>query len=163
MIICFGFTWNGNTDCPLRFCIVCGEKLSNDAMVPSKLKRHLTKHPDESFKARLYFERLLNSNKRAASSMVKRVTISNKALEVSFKVAELIAKNMNSHVIGKKLIGPACLAMVETMLGKESKDVISKVPLSNSTISRRTNEMADVIKDIVLEKIKNQKLFSLQI
>ncbi|VVC27884.1 Hypothetical protein CINCED_3A000352 [Cinara cedri] len=84
--------------------------------------------------------------------MIKRVTISDKALEASFKVAELISKNMNSHVIGEKLIGPACLAMVETMLGKESKDVISKVPLSNNTISRRINEMADDINDIVLEK-----------
>jgi hypothetical protein len=109
-------------------------------MIPSKLKRHLTtKHPGESLKTRLYFERLLNSNKRAASNMIKRVTISDKALEASFKVAELIAKNMNSHVIGEKLIESACLVMVETMLGKESKDVISKVTLSNNTISHRIN------------------------
>jgi len=129
-------------------------------MVPSKLKRHLTtKHPSESLKTRLYFERLLNSNKKAASSMEKRVIMSDKALEASFKVAELIAKNMNSHVIGEKLIGPACIAIVQTMLGKESKDVISKVPLSNNTISRRINEMADVINEIVLEKIKIKNNF----
>jgi len=117
--LCFGFTWNADTDCPLPVYIVCGEKLKNEAMVPGKLKRHLTtRHPGESLKTRLYFERLLNSNKRAASSMIKRVTISDKALEASFKNAELIVKNMNYHVIGKELIGPACLAMVETMLGK---------------------------------------------
>ncbi|XP_029344610.1 zinc finger BED domain-containing protein 5-like isoform X1 [Acyrthosiphon pisum] len=158
--LCFGFTWNGNTDCPLPICIVCGEKLSNEAMVPNKLKRHLTTiHPSESLKTRLYFERLLNSYKRAASGMVKRVIISDKALEASFKVTELMAKNMISHVIGEKLIGPACLVVVESMLSKESKDVISKVPLSNNIISRLINEMADDINDIVLEKLKIKNYF----
>lgn len=40
--------------------------------------------------------------------MIKRVTISNKALKASFKIVELIVKNMNSYIISKKLEGPAC-------------------------------------------------------
>jgi len=84
--------------------------------------------------------------------MKKRVTISDKALEASFKVAELIAKNINSHVIGETLIGSTCLSTVETMSGKESRDFTSKVPLSNNTISRQINKMADDINEIVLEK-----------
>lgn len=44
---------------------------------------------------------------------------------------------MSSHVIGEKLIGPAYLVIVEAVLGTESKDFISKLPLSNNTISRR--------------------------
>jgi len=136
-MICFGFTWNGDTDCPLPVIVVCGEKLSNEAMVRSKMKRHITtKHLGESLKTQLYFERLLNSNKNTASSMKKRVTISDKALEASFIVAELIAKNINSYVIIEKLIGLACLVLIKTMLGKKSKDFISKVPLSNNTITR---------------------------
>jgi len=65
---------------------------------------------------------------------------------------------MSSRVICEKLIEPACLIIVETMLAKESK-----VPLSNNTINRRINDMTLNINEIVLEKIKNQKLFSLQI
>lgn len=91
------------------------------------------------------------------------MTTSDKVFESSFKVAELIAKNMNSQVIGEKLRRPACLAIIETILGKESKDIISNVPLSNNSVSYWINEMADDINDYVLEKIKNQKLFSLQI
>jgi len=68
--------------------------------------------------------------------MIKRVTISDKALEASIKLAELIARNMNSHIIGEQLVGPACLAIFKTMLGIESKDFISKVPLPSNTISR---------------------------
>lgn len=47
-----------------------------------------------------------------------------------------------------------CLAMVEFMLGKESKDFISKVPLSNNAISCRIIEMSDGINNNVIEKIK---------
>ena len=52
-----GFTWTGNPDCSSRLCVVCGEKLANSAMSPTKLKRHLTtKHPDLSSKTKQYFK-----------------------------------------------------------------------------------------------------------
>jgi len=59
--LAMGFTWTGDPDCPSPPCIVCGEKLANSAMVPAKLKRHLTtKHHDVAHKDKEYFQRSLS-------------------------------------------------------------------------------------------------------
>ena len=57
--LAMGFSWTGDVNCPLPECIVCGEKLSNTAMAPAKLKRHFsTKHGDLANKNVDYFKRL---------------------------------------------------------------------------------------------------------
>lgn len=159
-----GFASNNDEDNPRPVCVVCGETLSNEAMVPSKLKRHLTtKHPGVAQKGLPYFSRLLERQNMAASKMVKRVTIADTALEASFKVAELIAKKMKPHTTGEEIIIPACNMIVETMLGKEARHQISKVPLSNNTISRRISEMSADINDQVVQRIVSNAKFALQV
>lgn len=61
---------------------------------------------------------------------------------------------MNSYVISEKFVGPACLAIVETILGKESRDFISEMRLPNNTIICRITEMSVDINDTFIEKIK---------
>jgi len=72
----FGFTFNGPENRPVPQYIVCGEKLSNESMVPSKLKRHLSsKHSHLLGKDKNYFIRLLSSEEKQAKTMVRRATI----------------------------------------------------------------------------------------
>lgn len=50
-----GFTCCGDQAQPLPVCLICKQKLSNEAIVPSKLKRHFTrKHRNLSYKPCLH-------------------------------------------------------------------------------------------------------------
>ena len=161
--LAIGFTWTGEEDCPLPLCIVCGKKLANTAMAPAKLKRHFTtNHSHLSNKTVDYFRRLLDSQQKQRKVFEKKVTISDKAQEASYLVAELVAKKMKSHTIAESLIMPACIIIVRTMLGEEAESELSKVPVSDNTISRRVDDLSNNISGI-LSKILQNNNFALQV
>jgi hypothetical protein len=115
-------------------------------MVPSKLKRHLLKKHDHLANKNIdYFKQLLSSQNKESVIFEKKVTIPNKALEASYKVAELIVENKKPHTIGESLILPACSEIVRIMFGNEAEAEIKKIPLSNNTIRRRVQDMSEDI------------------
>ncbi|KAL4100732.1 hypothetical protein QTP88_020766 [Uroleucon formosanum] len=159
-----GFSCTGDTNNPLPWCVVCGEKLSNEAMVPSKLKRHLfTKHSHLIDKNITYFQRLLNSQNKQSKIMTTIVKISDKSQEASYVVAELVAKTMKPHTICEQLILPACREIVKIFFGIEAEQEILKIPLSDNTISRRINDMSEDIEQQVLNKLRDSRMFALQV
>ena len=61
----FGFSWSGDVAQPCPLCVVCGEKMANESMVPSKLQRHFTtKHSCLQDKDLNYFQRLLQQQSK---------------------------------------------------------------------------------------------------
>ena len=62
-----GFTFFDDENNPCPLCLVCGDKLSNENMVPNKPKRHFTsKHGHLSEKPVEYFIQLSKSLKKKA-------------------------------------------------------------------------------------------------
>ena len=52
----YGFIATGDSHAPSPLCIICGNRLANEAMKPSKLLRHIeTKHPGLKDKPLEYF------------------------------------------------------------------------------------------------------------
>ena len=96
--------------------------------------------------------------------MNKAVKINDKALKASFQVAELVAKSKKRHY--SRAIDKTCLqshCTVKEMLGPDAIREVTKVPLSDNTISRRIDDMSVDIEIIVLEKSHIGKHFSLQL
>jgi hypothetical protein len=57
----YGFT-TSKKDESIPLCLICNKSLSNEAMAPSKLKRHFeTNHSEYKNKSREFFEGLLKN------------------------------------------------------------------------------------------------------
>lgn len=69
---------------------LCGEKLLNESIDPSKLNRHFnTKH---SHLSGYDLSRFLSSEEKQTKAIVRWATISEKALVASYMVAKIIVK-----------------------------------------------------------------------
>lgn len=160
----YGFSWSGDETAPKPQCIICGEQLSNESMVPSKLNRHLnSNHPSQANEDRQYFKRRLEQNKKQKIFMKSAVTVSEKALEASYHVAKLIARQKKPHTIGETLIKPACMEIVRLMLGPNEVKEVNKVSLSADTVKRRIHDMSGDILGTLIRKLLLAENFSLQI
>jgi hypothetical protein len=73
-------------------------------------------------------------------------------LLASYKVAHRIAKCKKPYTIAEKLILPAAVDMVNIMIGQSAGKLLSKVHLSNNTISRRIKHIAEDLNDQLIEK-----------
>lgn len=90
-------------------------------------------------------------------------SISDKGLEASFIVSQLIAKHKKPHTIAESLVVPCCREIVRIMLGENAEKEIQKVPLSDNTVSRRISDMAADIQQQLRDKLLESEVFSLRL
>ena len=160
-----GFTFSGNENNPCPQCLVCGDILANESMVPNKLQRHFSlKHSNLSTKPVEYFIELSKSRKKQFTTFIKRMKTSDKAQEASYLVAQIIAKNKEPHTIAETTIKESCCAIVRTMFGPEFEMEVNKIPLADNTIGRRIQNMSDDIKLQIKDIFQdNNMMFALQL
>ncbi|XP_058261614.1 zinc finger BED domain-containing protein 5-like isoform X2 [Hemibagrus wyckioides] len=85
-----------------------------------------------------------------------------KAVEVSYRAAKLIAKAGKLHTIGESLILPAAKEMVGVMCGEKARKQLNLISLSDNTVERRINEMADDITQKLVKHIRESPFYALQ-
>ena len=147
--------------------MLCSEVLANEALKPCKLRRHLeTKHGQYSSKPRDFFENKLReyqSRRKAIESTYVTGSENAKAVDVSYRVARLIAQTGKPHTIGEELILPAAKEMVGVMFGEKAAKQLNMISLSDNTVKRRIDNMAeDVLKQLVT-RVQASRFYALQI
>ena len=146
-------------------CVICNKVLTNESLKPSKLEAHLKKcHPVLQNKDRDFFERkakCLKGIQFGAQGSREQQLLA--AVESSYVVTYKVAKQQKCHTIAKTLIMPCAKAMVAKLCGEDQAKKLSVVPLSNNTIRRRVDDMAEDILVQVIEEVKSSPVkFCLQ-
>lgn len=76
---------------------------------------------------------------------------SEKVIEVSYELSLLIAKENKSKVIGEALVKPLLLKVADVIRGTNSRQKLSKIPVSDTTVKPRIyNKIENIIKQVVL-------------
>ena len=153
----YDFVASGSDDHQLPLCIICNRTLSNEALVPSKLSRHLeTNHESLKDKPKAYFEDLVLQKDKEAKRFNKYIKLLERGLVASYKVAHLLAKRKKAHTDTKSVVAPSVSIIVEIILRSYAADTVSKVPLSNDTISKRIEDLSSDINDQICEHFNVQ-------
>ncbi|XP_060845847.1 SCAN domain-containing protein 3-like [Rhopalosiphum padi] len=160
----FGFTFIQKDGIQMPQCVICHVVLSNDALRPSRLERHLTTaHPMLKEKPKEFFVAKKNSLNKIKLDRTGEFQQNNeKIIEASYHIAFMVAQQKKPHTLGETLIKPSILKAVEIVLGEESKRKVSQISLSDNTIKRRIDELALDIQNQLIHKLKNSVFFTIQ-
>ncbi|GFU57310.1 zinc finger BED domain-containing protein 5 [Trichonephila clavipes] len=144
----------------IPFCLLCQQFLRNESMKRGRLVAHLkAKHSAHINSDLSYFKTLKeNFEKRSTikSLFTAHTSTNNRVLEASYQISLFTPKTGKNHTIGENLIKPSTSAFLKTVLEKDDKDV-KAIPLSKNTVSRKIDEMSEVIEKKIVEKLKTRK------
>ena len=117
-------------------CVIYGCKLSNSAMIPCKLQRHLvTNQHSLSTKDKSYFQKSLSSKFKQVKVFEKQIGVSEKAQVAFYEIDELIAVKLKPHNLTEEIILQACRKIVKIMIGGSADVDICKISRLIDTIN----------------------------
>ncbi|XP_059819962.1 SCAN domain-containing protein 3-like [Hypanus sabinus] len=160
----YGFNATGDSQAPSPLCVICGDKLSNGAIKPSKLLWHLeSKHPALKDKPAEFFEQK-KYEQAGQKQVLTAITSTNAAaLKASYIVASCIAKAKKPFTVGEELILPAAKGMCLELLGEAEANKTAQVSLSATTVSRRIGDIAEDIEAQRLERLNESPWYAIQV
>ena len=146
-------------------CLVCEKNFSNEAMKLYRLLEHLQKiHPNKSGKTLAFFHSLRDQflKRKTMNMFTSSSKNSDDGLKASYSISLLISKAGKPHTIGEELILPADKEVIKTVLHKSPEQAIKSIPLSDNSVQRRVDKMAENVEE-TLSKMLMTIEFSLQL
>ena len=143
-------------------CLFCSVKYANSSLVSSKLELHLKKqHPQHQFKSKEFFESQLSAfNKQQKSFQLQMVN--KELLLASFKMNHVVLKSKRLYTELESVVLP-CFKVAADLIhgGKEAVKKVSKISLSDTTVSRRFQIIATDLEDQLIQKLKKAPSFAI--
>ena len=132
-------------------------------MKPAKLKRHFeTVHTSLASKPLSYFEAQLKAYIKQKAPIERTPKDTQCAQLAAYKVAHRIVRARKPHTIAENLLLPAAIDMVTAFGAKDVAKQMQTIPLSNSSISRKIQDISDDLHQ-QLKSSMTGKLFALQV
>ncbi|KAG0434591.1 SCAN domain-containing protein 3 [Dictyocoela muelleri] len=159
----FGFI-ESPYDKNITLCLLCHKKFSNEAMKPSRLLEHQKKfHAERINKGIEYFQKekeIFEKRPTLTGLFKKQILESSKGLFSSYEIAGLISETCSSHSVAETLLKPVFNILLKTVLKiEDTETIINTIPLSNDSIRRRIDKMAENVEEQIIEKLKNRKFY----
>jgi len=130
----------------------------------SKLERHLSTKNPECVGKSLNFFQIKKKNLSMTKSVMEKSSKQNiQCIQVSNELSLLIAKKGSAHTVGEELIIPAAKIISNALFDEKCTKKNNEIPLSNTTVKRRIDEMSENVKIAIITVLKQSLYFSLQL
>ncbi|XP_062046909.1 zinc finger MYM-type protein 6 [Lepus europaeus] len=149
---------------PRPQCVICGEILPSESMKPANLSHHLkTKHSELENKPVDFFEQKSLEMECQNSSFKKCLLVEKSLVKASYLIAFQIAASKKPLSIAEELIKPYLVEMCSEVLGSTAGDQMKTIPLTNSAIGHRMDELSADVEDQLIAKVRGSPWFALQV
>ncbi|XP_051027117.1 zinc finger MYM-type protein 6 isoform X1 [Acomys russatus] len=162
----FGFIIHSGSkeSSPRPQCVICGEILPSESVMPISLCNHLkTKHSELENKPVDFFEEKSLEMECQNSSLRKCLLVEESLVKASYLIAFQIAARKKPFSVAEELIKPYLVEMCSEVLGSSAGDKMKAIPLSSSTVGCRINKLSADIEEQLVQKLRESRWFALQI